>query len=101
MGEINTVLSYKAGALARLGSPVRPPLVFGPSNHTRVLGRTLGQNSLHPNHAKGLIQLGLHCNSAPYPSTLLAGGISLLMSSTVGLCPPTKLLEASGPIPTP
>ena len=47
MGEINTVLSYKAGALARLGSPVRPPLVFGPRNHTRVLGRTLGQNSLH------------------------------------------------------
>ena len=40
MGEINTVLSYKTGALARLGSPVRPPLLFGPSNTLGYWGGT-------------------------------------------------------------
>ena len=50
----------------------------------------------HPTKA---LTLGLLSKSASYPSILRAGGMSLLTSSIVGLCPPTKLLEASGPIP--
>ena len=52
-------------------------------------------------HTKALTRLGLLGTSTPYPSSLLAGGISLFTSSIVGLCPPIKPLEARGPIPAP
>ena len=47
MMEIKTMLSYIVAALARLGSPVRPTLLFSHQNQAGAQGRTLGQSSLH------------------------------------------------------
>ena len=81
----------------------RPPspavLTFEPSSGTG--GGPWVRIPFTQNPTKALTRFGLPKGTAPYSSTLLAGGSSLLTSSTVGLCPPTKLLEASGPIPAP
>ena len=98
---INAVLSYNgyacAPGLARPPSPAvlpsEPSLGVGGGPWVRV--------PFTRYHTNALARRGPLDGSAPYPSTLLAGGISLLTSSTLGLCPPIKLLEASGPIPAP
>ena len=43
------MLSYIMAAPARLGSPVRPPLLFSLSNQARVLGADLGSEFPSPN----------------------------------------------------
>ena len=100
--KCDVILQNGCACAPGLTRPPYPTLLFGLPNRAWVLGADLGSEFPSPKHyAKGLTQLGLPRHSTPHLSTLLTGGISLLTSSTVGLCPPTKLLEASGPIPAP
>ena len=95
------MLSYKVAALAPLDSPVRPPAVLTTEPSAGTGGGPWVRVPFTHYHTKALIRFGFLGESTAYPSSLLAGGISLLTSSIVGLCPPTKLLEASGLIPAP
>ena len=108
-GSVQTIHDVnKCGVILHNGCACMPGLARPPSPAVLTTEPSSGtgggpwvRDSFTQYHPKGLTRPGLFYGPAPHPSTLLAGVNNLLTSSTVGLCPPTRLLDASGPIPAP